>query len=110
MILHLKKDSVLIDKVDSHRFTWAAGQHSVEDELAKRLLAAYPELFEELPTDEGIYLTPNPVHTTTPTTQEPVNGFICDVCGKQVASQLALMGHRRTHNKPISTSDLLPKR
>jgi len=67
MILHLKKDSVLLDKVNSKRYTWQAGQHSVQEDLAKQLLQTYPELFEEVSGMEGVELTPNPIHTTAPT-------------------------------------------
>ncbi len=108
MIVHLKQDAKLIDTVTSHRFVWEAGQHSVEDELAKRLLVKYPALFEEVAGVEGVVLTPNPNYTPAPV-QAP-EGYVCDACGKLVASALALAGHKRTHSKPISTADLLPKR
>jgi hypothetical protein len=104
MILHLKKDSELSDQ-EGHRFFWQAGQHSVEDGLAKKLLNLHADLFEEVVDDDGIALTPNPIHTQEPTSSEEL---VCDVCGKPVASQLGLISHRRTHNKGITTSDLIP--
>jgi hypothetical protein len=73
-----------------------ADAKKVIDELSSVPLNSFPVgegkiriPMEEKQTDEEIVLTPK--------TGKPV--YICEVCGKEVSSPLALSGHLRSHKK-----------